>query len=86
MAVTDVAAVPEEEQEELEEVWEDEPGLVGFFATVDHKRIGMRYIYTSFVFFFIAGLMALVMREQLARPNNDVLSPQRYNELFTMHG
>ncbi|MDQ1396736.1 MAG: cytochrome c oxidase subunit, partial [Acidimicrobiaceae bacterium] len=75
-----------EHDEELTEVWEDAPGLVGFFSTVDHKRIGMRYIYTSFVFFFIAGLTALVIREQLAVPNNHVVGPETYNELFTMHG
>src|SRR6478735_7684598 len=72
--------------EELEERWEDAPGIPGFFNTVDHKRIGMRYIYTSFIFFFIAGLMALVMRTQLAQPNNDVVGPETYNQLFTAHG
>src|SRR4051794_21320791 len=73
-------------EHELEEVWEDAPGMPGFFSTVDHKKIGMRYIYTSFFFFFIAGLMALGMRAQLAQPDNNVLGPQQYNELFTMHG
>ncbi|MDQ1397768.1 MAG: cytochrome c oxidase subunit, partial [Acidimicrobiaceae bacterium] len=72
--------------DELREVWEDAPGLPGFFSTVDHKRIGIRYIYTSFIFFFIAGLTALLMRAQLATPNNNVVGPQTYNELFTMHG
>ena len=69
-----------------EEVWEDRPGLLGFFTTVDHKRIGIRYIVTAFTFFFIAGLMALVMRAQLARPDSDVVSAETYNQLFTMHG
>src|SRR3954454_4791265 len=72
--------------EELEERWEDAPGLPGFFNTVDHKRIGLRYIYTAFVFFFAAGALALVMRVQLAEPNAGVLSPEAYNEFFTMHG
>ena len=71
---------------EVVEAWEEAPGAPGFFSTVDHKRIGVRYIVTSFIFFFLAGLMALVLREQLARPESNVLSPQRYNELFTMHG
>ena len=62
------------------------PGLLGFFTTVDHKRLGIRYIVTSFVFFFVAGLLALVMRAQLARPNGDVVGPDAYNQLFTMHG
>ena len=66
--------------------WEDAPGLVGFLTTVDHKRLGMRYIYTAFAFFFAAGIQALVMRVQLATPDNDLLTPTTYNELFTMHG
>lgn len=74
------------DDDELLELWEDAPGLPGFFSSVDHKRIGIRYIVTSFVFFFIAGLTALVMRAQLAQPNNGVLSPAVYNEMFTMHG
>ncbi|HET7655064.1 MAG TPA: cytochrome c oxidase subunit I [Acidimicrobiales bacterium] len=75
-----------EVEHRLERRWQDAPGIVGFFSTVDHKRIGMRYLYTSFFFFFVAGLVALVMRDQLASANNTVLGPQRYNELFTMHG
>ncbi len=74
------------EAHELEERWEDAPGIPGFFNTVDHKRIGIRYIYTAFVFFFIAGALALVMRVQLAQPNAGVLGPEAYNEFFTMHG
>jgi cytochrome c oxidase subunit I+III len=71
---------------ELAEPWEDAPGLPGFFTTVDHKRIGMRYIYTSFFFFFFSGIVALIMRVQLAAPDQHVLTAQTYNELFTMHG
>ena len=78
--------VPALTDEELLELWEDAPGLPGFVSTVDHKRIGIRYIATSFFFFFVAGLIALVMRAQLAQPNSGVLSPETYNELFTMHG
>ena len=79
--------VPDEAiEEQLAEQWEDAPGIPGFLTTVDHKRIGIRYIYTSFIFFFVAGLIALVMRWQLASPNNDLLSAQEYNELFTVHG
>jgi cytochrome c oxidase subunit 1/cytochrome c oxidase subunit I+III len=84
-----VAIIDEHEaelREELEEKWEDAPGIPGFFNSVDHKRIGIRYIYTAFVFFFIAGLLALVMRVQLAEPDAHVLSPDTYNQFFTMHG
>src|SRR5438445_1960608 len=85
MAVIDAPPI-EVDEEELEEIWADAPGVPGFFSTVDHKRIGMRYIYTAFFFFFTSGLMALVMRSQLSAPNNHVLSPQTYNQFFTMHG
>jgi cytochrome c oxidase subunit 1/cytochrome c oxidase subunit I+III len=74
------------DDEALDEVWEDEPGIPGFLTTVDHKRIGIRYIVTSFIFFSIAGLMALVMRTQLAVPDAGLISPDAYNGLFTVHG
>ena len=78
--------VPAANEEVLERIWEDKPGIIGFFTTVDHKRIGIRYIVTAFFFFFSAGLLALFMRAQLAEPNAHVLSASTYNEFFTMHG
>ena len=57
----------------LEHLWEEPPGLESWLATVDHKRIGKRYIYTAFVFFLIAGIEALVMRTQLARPDQTLV-------------
>ena len=60
--------------------------LYGWLATVDHKRIGVLYLWTSLVFFVIGGLEALVMRIQLAQPRAEVISPETYNRLFTMHG
>src|SRR5579871_63603 len=80
------STLSEETIEKLEHKWFDPKGIPGFFTSVDHKRVGRRYIYTSFVFFFLAGLAALNMRVQLAGPNNSFLSPEVYNELFTMHG
>src|SRR3954462_12288469 len=85
MTLTDVEHIAIDE-EAVEQVWKDAPGLPGFFSTVDHKRIGVRYIYTAFAFFFAAGIIALVMRTQLATSNEHVLDPQTYNELFTVHG
>ncbi len=76
----------EQQEEDLDQLWEDAPGTAGFFTTVDHKRIGVRYIVTSFIFFAISGCMALTMRVQLANPNSTVLGPQLYNELMSMHG
>ncbi len=55
-------------------------------VTVDHKRLGVMYIVCGLIFFIVAGLEATMMRLQLAVPNNDVLSPQVFNRLFTMHG
>jgi cytochrome c oxidase subunit 1/cytochrome c oxidase subunit I+III len=61
-------------------------GLYSWVATVDHKRIGILYLLTALVFFIAGGVEALLMRIQLARPNNTFLSPDAYNQLFTMHG
>jgi cytochrome c oxidase subunit 1 len=54
--------------------------------TTDHKLIGRMYLVTTFVFFGVGGVMALVMRAELARPGLQFLSPEQYNQLFTMHG
>jgi len=70
----------------LEKTWSAAPGLWGWLTTLDHKRIGVRYIVTAFVFFALAGLLAFVMRLQLARAENHLVGPDLYNQLFTMHG
>ncbi|MFI7427682.1 cytochrome c oxidase subunit I [Micromonospora sp. NPDC049836] len=75
-----------EELARLEEHWSERPSLRSWFTTVDHKRIGRRYLVTAGLFFALAGLSALAMRTQLARPESGLLSPQEYNQLFTMHG
>ncbi len=61
-------------------------GLWGWITTVDHKRIGILYGVTAFVFFLVGGLEALLIRLQLAYPDNAFVSATTYNELFTMHG
>ena len=61
-------------------------GLYGWVATVDHKRIGILYLLTTLVFFVMGGVEALLMRIQLARPNNTFLSPGAFDQMFTMHG
>ena len=60
--------------------------VASWLVTTDHKRIGILYIATSLVFFVLAGLMAMAMRLQLAQANADLLGPERYNELVTIHG
>ena len=70
----------------LRALWETQPGWRGWFSTVDHKTIGLRYLVTAFLFLLMGGVEALVMRIQLARPNATVLTPEQYNQLFTMHG
>jgi cytochrome c oxidase subunit I len=61
-------------------------GVWSWVTTVDHKRIGILYGATAFAFFLIGGLEALLIRLQLAVPNNTLINPETYNELFTMHG
>jgi cytochrome c oxidase subunit 1/cytochrome c oxidase subunit I+III len=70
----------------LEEIWKTKPGWQGWISTVDHKEIGKRYIATSLVFLVLGGLEALMMRVQLSGPERHVLSPQEFNQFFTMHG
>src|SRR5512140_336415 len=60
--------------------------LFSWVATVDHKRIGLLYILTALFFFIIGGIQALLIRIQLAVPENTFLSPNAYNQIFTMHG
>ena len=55
-------------------------------TTVDHKKIGILYMVTAFVFFLVGGIEALLIRIQLGAPDNTFLTPEKYNQLFTMHG
>src|SRR3954467_10585486 len=61
-------------------------GWTSWVTTTDHKRIGIMYMVTTFVFFLMGGAEALMMRLQLGQPNNTLIDPQTYNALFTMHG
>ncbi|TPM08898.1 cytochrome c oxidase subunit I [Mesorhizobium sp. B2-3-11] len=70
----------------LAHAWRTPKGLYGWLVTVDHKLIGRRYIVTAFLFLILAGLSALAMRFQLARPEAGYIGPDLYNQLFTMHG
>jgi cytochrome c oxidase subunit I+III len=74
------------DEERLSRVWLSPPGFFGWFTHVNHRSIGKRYIGTALVFFLLAGLQALVIRTQLASPENDFVTPELYRQLFTMHG
>ena len=75
-----------EHEARLLKLWETAPGIKGFFTTVDHKDIGIRYIITAFIFLALGGIEALLMRLQLAGPNLSLLTPAQYNQLFSTHG
>jgi cytochrome c oxidase subunit I len=70
----------------LEKTWADPRGLVGWLTRVDHKSIGRRYLVTAFAFFLLAGVLAALMRLQLARPDSTLIGPDLYNQIFTTHG
>ena len=70
----------------LAETWGTGRGLIAALSTVDHKIVARRYLVTAFVFLFLGGLSAAAMRIQLARPENQFIGPDLYNQLFTMHG
>src|SRR5260221_3674677 len=57
-----------------------------WIMTTYHKKIGIMYIVTAFFFFLVGGTEALLVRTQLAVPDGKVLSPEQYNQVFTMHG
>ncbi|MEU3462361.1 cytochrome c oxidase subunit I [Streptomyces sp. NPDC006733] len=71
-----------------EPVRERQPGrlVVDWLTTTDHKKIGHLYLITSFGFFLAAGLMALLMRAELARPGMQLITNEEFNQTFTMHG
>jgi cytochrome c oxidase subunit I+III len=81
-----VAATASPVSQRLEATWAEPRGIVAWLSTVDHKRIGIRYLTTSLVFFLAAGIEAAIMRAQLATPRNRLVAPETYDQLFSMHG
>jgi cytochrome c oxidase subunit I+III len=75
-----------EPSDPLKKVWSDGHGLRAWFSTVQNGPIVYRFMTTVFAFFLLGGIEALLMRTQLATPENTFLSPDLYNQLFTMHG
>jgi cytochrome c oxidase subunit I len=87
VAVTEAIVLSESSpHERLYETWGHPPGFWGWFTNVHHTAIGIRYMVTSFIFFLLGGILAGIMRLQLARPDNPMVGPDRYNQLFTVHG
>src|SRR3954464_9354793 len=72
--------------ERLHEAWKGRPGFWGWLISTDHKSIGKRYLVTAIVMLVFGGINALIMRTQLARPENGLIGPDKYNQLFTVHG
>src|SRR5690606_38351030 len=83
-------AAPQNSQAEqlhqrFERIWGTRPGLAQL-SVVNHSNVSRRFIITGFIFFLLGGLQAMLLRTQLARPDNDFLDHEVYNQLFTMHG
>jgi cytochrome c oxidase subunit 1 len=74
------------EHQMLELTWRPPGGFFRWFTHVHHQAIGKRFIITAFIFFALGGILALLMRLQLARPAQTWLGPDLYNQIFTMHG
>ncbi|CAN7783420.1 cytochrome c oxidase subunit I [Paraburkholderia hospita] len=77
---------PQHARDALAQTWRDPGGFIGMLSAVNHKTIARRFIVTTFVFFLLAGLLALAMRTQLSRPDSRLFGPDLYDQLFTVHG
>ncbi len=73
-------------EQKLERIWADPPGIFGWFRALQNDVIGRRIMNTAFFYFLLGGILALFMRVQLVEAENNFMSAQRFNELFTMHG
>ncbi|QJQ94749.1 MULTISPECIES: cytochrome c oxidase subunit I [Halomonadaceae] len=76
---------PQRLHEGLNEVWDNPRGLRAL-TIVNHSTVGMRFMVTGFVYFLIGGVLAMLIRAQLAFPDQDFMSHETYNQVFTMHG
>jgi cytochrome c oxidase subunit I+III len=86
MTAVELELEVEDPSAELERTWAREPGILGWLKDVDHKSIGRRYIVTAFIFMALGGVLALLIRLQLAVPENTLLGPETYNQIFSTHG
>jgi cytochrome c oxidase subunit 1 len=74
------------EREALARAWGTPSGVIGWLSTIDHKLIGRRSIVTAMALFAFGGILAALMRLQLAQPDNTLIGPDLYNQIFTTHG
>ncbi|MFL6585087.1 MAG: cytochrome c oxidase subunit I [Chthoniobacterales bacterium] len=70
----------------MQNLWSRQRGMIGWLCSTNHKDIAIRYIVTAFIFFGLGGILAMLMRTQLAFPENRFLGPDTYNQFFTVHG
>jgi cytochrome c oxidase subunit I+III len=71
---------------DLERAWSSKRGIPGFVGAVNHKQVGLRFIWTGVAFLLVGGIEGLLIRLQLIRAENTLLGPEMYNQIFTMHG
>ncbi len=70
----------------LTRIWASDPGWRGWFTSVNHTDLGRMFIFAAFFFFFVGGMLAMLIRAQLATPGSAFMGPDVYNQVFTMHG
>ncbi|GGA25349.1 cytochrome c oxidase subunit I [Neptunicoccus cionae] len=75
-----------ERHRKLTEIWASDKGFKGWFSTVNHNDLGRMFLVTAFFFFIVGGLLAMLIRVQLATPHSAFAGPEIYNQIFTMHG
>jgi cytochrome c oxidase subunit I+III len=73
-------------RDKLTAIWSRPPGLLGFMSDVNHGSLGLRFMATAAIYFAIGGLLAMLIRVQLANPRSAFVGPEVYNQIFTMHG
>ncbi|MFL5318352.1 MAG: cbb3-type cytochrome c oxidase subunit I, partial [Myxococcaceae bacterium] len=82
----EVPDLTEGQRAQLTRAWKAPKGFIGWLKDTHHTSIGKRYIVTAFMFFAFGGIEALIMRLQLSKPDNHLVGPDLYNQLFTVHG
>ncbi len=77
---------PSERHEALEYAWRTPPGWTGALKATNHSQVGLYFIVTALIYFAIGGVLAMLIRTQLATPDSAFMGPEIYNQIFTMHG